>query len=179
MIVRGSIRSCTCRETLGTSNDVRSVFPAHCNCGSRCGSYAYVFFGSGGSSPASTSPTSGLLTRVLPLCWYCSIRFLRGMCGSIIRESDEKKFEIQNSESKPQWQLRNTRQPPSSRLGLPKGSRHSLLHSPANVIRVTFAQLAREAVCFPRITRLAKCHGGFVQRARSDGWIVIKQGDAF
>src|SRR5207247_1223171 len=51
--------------------------------------------------------------------------------------------------------------------------------SPADVIRITFAQLAREAVCFLGVTRLAKCHRGFVQRARSDGWIVIKQSDAF
>src|SRR4029077_14794962 len=50
--------------------------------------------------------------------------------------------------------------------------------SPADVIRITFAQLAREAVCFLGVTRLAKCHRGFVQRARSDGWIVIKQGDS-
>src|SRR6266404_1310757 len=50
--------------------------------------------------------------------------------------------------------------------------------SPADVIRITFAQLVREAVCFLSVTRLAKCHRGFVQRARSDGWIVIKQGDS-
>ena len=49
----------------------------------------------------------------------------------------------------------------------------------ADVIRITFAQLTREAVCFLGVTRLAKCHRGFVQRARSDGWIVVKQGDAF
>ena len=56
---------------------------------------------------------------------------------------------------------------------------HILNGSPADVIRITFAQLAREAVCFLGVTRLAKCHRGFVQRARSDGWIVVKQGDAF
>ena len=50
--------------------------------------------------------------------------------------------------------------------------------SPADVIRITFVQLAREAVCFLGVTRLAKCDRGFVQRARSDGWIVIKQGDS-
>src|SRR4029077_12048171 len=51
--------------------------------------------------------------------------------------------------------------------------------SPADVIRITFAQFARKAVCFLGVTRLAKCHRGFVQRARSDGRIVVKQGDAF
>src|SRR5262245_6793582 len=50
---------------------------------------------------------------------------------------------------------------------------------PAGVIRITFAQLTREAVCFFSIAGLAKCNGSFVQRARSDGWIVVKQGDAF
>src|SRR5881394_3564881 len=55
---------------------------------------------------------------------------------------------------------------------------HILRCSPADVIRITFAQLAREAVCFLGVTRLAKCHRGFVQRARSNGWIVIKQGDS-
>ena len=50
--------------------------------------------------------------------------------------------------------------------------------SPADVIRITFAQLAREAVCFLGVTRLAKCDRGFVQRARSDGWIVITQSDS-
>ena len=51
--------------------------------------------------------------------------------------------------------------------------------SPANVIRVTFAQLARETVCFLALTSLTKCQRGFVQRAWSDGWIVVKQGDSF
>ena len=55
---------------------------------------------------------------------------------------------------------------------------HILNGSPADVIRITFAQLVREAVCFLGVTRLAKCHRSFVQRARSDGWIVIKQGDS-
>src|SRR5262245_18440230 len=49
----------------------------------------------------------------------------------------------------------------------------------AGVIRITFAQLAREAVCFFGVARLAKCHRSFVQRAWSDGRIVIKQSDAF
>ena len=57
--------------------------------------------------------------------------------------------------------------------------KHILNGSPADVIRITFAQLAREAICFLTVTRLAKCHRGFVQRARSDGWIVIKQGYSF
>src|SRR5205814_3730879 len=51
--------------------------------------------------------------------------------------------------------------------------------SSAGVIRIPFAQLAREAVCFLAVAGLAKGHGGFVQRARSDGWIVVKQSYAF
>src|SRR4029079_12847479 len=51
--------------------------------------------------------------------------------------------------------------------------------SPADVIRITFAQLVREAICFLGVTRLAKCHRGFIQRTGSDGRIVVKQSDAF
>ena len=33
------MRSCSCSETVGTSNEVCSAFPAQTSCGSRCGSY--------------------------------------------------------------------------------------------------------------------------------------------
>ena len=51
--------------------------------------------------------------------------------------------------------------------------------SPASVIRITLAQLVREAICFLGIAGLAKGKRGFVQRARSDGWVVVEQRDAF
>ena len=41
------------------------------------------------------------------------------------------------------------------------------------VIRIPFAQLTREAVCFFGIASLPKRDRGFVQRARSNSWIVI------
>ena len=51
--------------------------------------------------------------------------------------------------------------------------------SPASVIRITLAQLVRQAVGFFGIAGLAKGKRGFVQRARSDGWVVVEQRDAF
>src|SRR5215471_18942028 len=50
---------------------------------------------------------------------------------------------------------------------------------PAGVIWITFAQFVRQAICFLGVTRLAKCHRGFVQCARSDSWIVIEESYAF
>src|SRR3990167_7173823 len=72
----GSMRSCTCRLTVGTSKLVCSDLPAHCNCGSRCGSYWYFFFFCPPLSVrASTKPTGGLLSRCLSLWSYCSMGF--------------------------------------------------------------------------------------------------------
>src|SRR3954451_10083700 len=51
--------------------------------------------------------------------------------------------------------------------------------SATDVIGITFAQLAREAVCFVGLACLSERHRGFVQRTRSDRWIVIKESDAF
>src|SRR5215217_7689876 len=51
--------------------------------------------------------------------------------------------------------------------------------SATDVIGITFAQLAGEAVCFVRLACLSERHRRFVQRTRSDRWIVIKESDAF
>jgi hypothetical protein len=40
-------------------------------------------------------------------------------------------------------------------------------------------ELVREAVGFFGVAGLAKSHCGFVQRARSDGRIIVEQSDAF
>ena len=39
-------------------------------------------------------------------------------------------------------------------------------------------QLVREAICFLGIAGLAKGERGLVERARSDGWVVVEQRDA-
>ena len=78
MIVRGSIRSWTCSETVGTSKLVRSALPAQTSCGSRWGSYAYVLRPASGSVSGVTSPTGGLFARFWSLCSYCSMGFLGG-----------------------------------------------------------------------------------------------------
>ena len=55
----------------------------------------------------------------------------------------------------------------------------SRIDSPAGVIRIPLVQLVREAICFLGIAGLAKCERGLVESARSDGWVVVKQSDAF
>ncbi|MDI6897069.1 MAG: hypothetical protein QMC99_07075 [Methanocella conradii] len=54
------MRSCTCKDTVGTSNFMCAIFPAHQSCGSRCGSYSYSFFSSSLSVSGVTRPTGGL-----------------------------------------------------------------------------------------------------------------------
>jgi hypothetical protein len=52
-------------------------------------------------------------------------------------------------------------------------------HLPAGVVWVALAQLAREAVGFLGVAGVAERHCGFVERARRDEGIVVKQSDAF
>ena len=78
MMVRGSIRSWTCSETVGTSNDVRSAFPPRQAAGQGAGRNRYFFAGLSWSVSGVTSPTGGLLARFLSLWSYCSIGFLDG-----------------------------------------------------------------------------------------------------
>ncbi len=66
--VRGSMRSWTCRETVGTSNDVCSALPAQESCGSMWGSWAQVLRPASRSVSGVTRPTGGLFTRSLPGC---------------------------------------------------------------------------------------------------------------
>src|SRR5437867_5627591 len=50
---------------------------------------------------------------------------------------------------------------------------------PAGVIRISLAQFARQPVCFLHFASLSICQGGFVQGARSDGGIIVKESDTF
>ncbi len=80
--MRGSMRSCTCRLTVGTSKLVCSALPAQTSCGSRCGSYSYFFLlPSSGSVSGVTMPTGGLFSRCLSKCLYDTIGFLGETTG--------------------------------------------------------------------------------------------------
>ncbi len=54
MMVFGSMRSCTCKLTVGTSKLVCSAFPAHCSCGSKMRVVLVC---------SSSAPVSGSLSR--------------------------------------------------------------------------------------------------------------------
>ena len=59
---------------------------------------------------------------------------------------------------------------------MPVGSQPRYL--PAGVIRIPLVQLVREPICFLGVAGLAKGERGFVERARSNGWVVVEQRDA-
>ncbi len=75
MIVRGSMRSWTWSETVGTSkrSALRFARPNQLRVEVRV--VGVVFFPLSLSVAGVTNPTGGLFARFLPLCSYCSMGF--------------------------------------------------------------------------------------------------------
>src|SRR5207244_1121578 len=47
----------------------------------------------------------------------------------------------------------------------------------SGVIRISFAQLPGQPICLIDSASALICRCGFIQCARSDGWIIVKQSD--